>query len=97
MLSRRSLLRLGSLGVGLGWSSTAQAQRGGAAPPSGPLPPSITALQSMKGRARPFTDQERAGGTRESEAGDGRGKDRRDPDERRHLANVLREHVVRRR
>src|SRR6185503_18365193 len=59
MLSRRSLLRLGSLGVGLGWSSSAQAQRGGAAMPSGPVPPSIAALQSMKNRARPFTKQER--------------------------------------
>src|SRR6185436_2272032 len=60
MLSRRALLRLGSLGVGLGWSSSAQArQRGGAAAPSGPLPPSIAALQSMKNRARPFTNQER--------------------------------------
>lgn len=60
MLSRRSLLRLGSfLGIGLGWSTSAQAQRGGAAAPSGPLPPSIAALQSMRNRARPFTNQER--------------------------------------
>ena len=59
MLSRRSLLRLGSLGAGLGWSPSAQAQRGGAAAPPGPLPPSIAALQSMKNRARPFTNQER--------------------------------------
>jgi Xaa-Pro dipeptidase len=51
---------LGSLGVGLGWSSSAQAQRGGAAAaPSGPVPPAIAALQSMKNRARPFTNQER--------------------------------------
>ena len=59
MLSRRSLLRLGSLGVGLGWSSSALAQRGGAATPPASLPPAIAALQSMKGRARPFTNQER--------------------------------------
>ena len=59
MLSRRSLLRLGSLGAGLGWSTSLQAQRGGAAAPSGPLPPPIAALQSMKDRARPFTKQER--------------------------------------
>src|SRR4051812_26016931 len=59
MLSRRSLLRLGSLGAGLGWSTSLQAQRGGAAAPSGPLPPSIAALQSMTDRARPFTTQER--------------------------------------
>ncbi|MEO8678863.1 MAG: M24 family metallopeptidase [Vicinamibacterales bacterium] len=61
MLSRRSLLRLGTtLGVGLGWAPSLQAQRGGAqAAPTGPLPPSIAALQSMKNRARPFTNQER--------------------------------------
>jgi Xaa-Pro aminopeptidase len=59
MLSRRSLLRLGSLGAGLGWSTSLRAQRGGAAAPAGPLPPSIAALQSMKDRARPFTKQER--------------------------------------
>src|SRR4030095_2855065 len=59
MLSRRSLLRLGSLGAGLAWSPTLLAQRGGAPALSGPLPPSIAALQSMKQRARPFTNQER--------------------------------------
>src|SRR6478735_2134365 len=59
MLSRRSLLRLGALGTGLAWSPSLQAQRGGAAAPSGPVPPSIAALQSMKSRARPFTNQER--------------------------------------
>ena len=59
MLSRRSLLRLGSLGAGLAWSPSLQAQRGGAAALSGPVPPSIAALQSMKDRARPFTNQER--------------------------------------
>ena len=59
MLSRRSLLRLGSLGAGLGWSTTLHAQRGGASLPSGPLPPSIAALQSMRDRAKPFTNQER--------------------------------------
>jgi Xaa-Pro dipeptidase len=58
MLSRRSLLRLGSLGVGLGWSTPALAQRSAAAAP-GPLPPPIAALQSMRDRARPFTTQER--------------------------------------
>ena len=58
MLSRRSLLRLGSLGAGLAWAPSLQAQRGGPAP-SGPMPPAIAALQSMKNRARPFTHQER--------------------------------------
>jgi Xaa-Pro dipeptidase len=59
MLSRRSLLRLGSLGAGLAWPSSLFAQRGGAAAPTGPVPPAIAALQSMKNRARPFTTQER--------------------------------------
>jgi Xaa-Pro dipeptidase len=59
MLSRRSLLRLGSLAAGLTWSPSVQAQRGGAAAPSGSLPPAIAALQSMANRARPFTNQER--------------------------------------
>lgn len=60
MLSRRSLLRLGSLGAGVAaWSPSLFAQRGGAAAPTGPVPPSIAALQSMKNRARPFTKQER--------------------------------------
>lgn len=58
MLSRRSLLRFGTLGAGLAWSPSLQAQRGGAAP-SGPVPPAIAALQSMRDRARPFTKQER--------------------------------------
>ncbi|MEZ5294086.1 MAG: Xaa-Pro peptidase family protein [Vicinamibacterales bacterium] len=58
MLSRRAMLRLGPLGVGLGWSAPARAQRR-AATPSGPLPPSIAALPSMKERARPFTNAER--------------------------------------
>ena len=59
MLSRRSLLKLGSLGIGLASSPSLQAQRGGPAAPSGALPPSIAALQSMANRARPFTNQER--------------------------------------
>lgn len=59
MLSRRSLLRLGTLGAGLAWSPSLQAQRGGGAVPSGPVPPAIAALQSMRDRARPFTKQER--------------------------------------
>lgn len=59
MFSRRALLRFGTLGAGLAWAPSLQAQRGGAALPSGPLPPSIAALQSMKDRARPFTTQER--------------------------------------
>lgn len=58
MLSRRSLLRLGSLGAGLGWTAPAFAQRGGAAP-TGPVPAPIAALQSMKHLAKPFTHQER--------------------------------------
>ena len=59
MLSRRALLRLGSFGAGLAWSPSLQAQRGGAPALSGSVPPSIAALQSMKDRARPFTNQER--------------------------------------
>ncbi|HQZ39122.1 MAG TPA: Xaa-Pro peptidase family protein [Vicinamibacterales bacterium] len=59
MLSRRSFLRLSSLGAGVAWSPRLQAQRAGGAPPPGPLPPSIAALPSMKDRARPFTHQER--------------------------------------
>ncbi|HEX8028380.1 MAG TPA: Xaa-Pro peptidase family protein [Vicinamibacterales bacterium] len=59
MLSRRSLLRFGTLGFGLAWSPTLQAQRGGAPALAGPVPPSIAALQSMKSLARPFTNQER--------------------------------------
>ncbi len=60
MLSRRSFLRVSTLGAGVAWSPSLQAQqRGGGAAPQGPLPPSIAALQSMKGRARPFTNQER--------------------------------------
>jgi Xaa-Pro dipeptidase len=60
MLSRRSLLRLGSLGVGLGWHHP-HWRFNAAAPPrfNRTVPPSIAALQSMKNRARPFTNQER--------------------------------------
>jgi len=54
MLSRRSFLRLSSLGAGVAWSPRLQAQRASGAPPVSPLPPSIAALQSMKERARPF-------------------------------------------
>src|SRR5262249_997552 len=59
MLSRRSLLRLGPLGVGRRSPPACPAQRGGAPAPTGPLPPSIAALTSMRDRARPFTKQER--------------------------------------
>jgi len=58
MPSRRSVLRLGSLAIGLGWPARSQAQRSPGGSP-GSLPPAIAALQSMKDRARPFTSQER--------------------------------------
>ena len=61
MLSRRSFLWMSSLGSGIAWSSRLRAQRAGAATPQGQVPPSIAALQSMKDRARPFTNQERLG------------------------------------
>ncbi|MGE3275865.1 MAG: M24 family metallopeptidase [Vicinamibacterales bacterium] len=60
MLSRRSFLRLSPLGAAVAWSPRLHAeQRGGGAAVQGPLPPSIAALESMKDRARPFTNQER--------------------------------------
>ena len=59
MLSRRSFLWMSSLGAGVAWSPRLRAQRASAAAPQGPMPPSIAALQSLKDRARPFTNQER--------------------------------------
>jgi Xaa-Pro dipeptidase len=59
MVSRRSFLAL--TGAVAGFSVTrlsAQRGRGGAAP-SGPLPPSIGALTSMRDRAKPITADER--------------------------------------
>src|SRR6187399_899512 len=94
MLSRRSLLRLGSLGAGLAWSPSLLAQRrcpvGTAA--------AVDHRAPVDERSRPALHETgTAGPHRESQTADGRGKDRRDPDEWRLLAAVLREHVVRRR
>jgi Xaa-Pro aminopeptidase len=59
MVSRRSFLALTGAAAGLSITRlSAQRARGGAAP-SGPLPASITALTSMRDRARPITVDER--------------------------------------
>jgi Xaa-Pro dipeptidase len=59
MLNRRSFLWLTGAAAALP-SVRLSAQRG-AAPPSGPLPPSIAALTSMRDRAKPVTADERRG------------------------------------
>jgi Xaa-Pro dipeptidase len=61
MLSRRFfLLTSGTAAVGLNPFANAQHSRGSAeAPMTGPLPPSIAALQSMAGLVRPITIAER--------------------------------------
>ena len=62
MLSRRNFLLAsgGAAAVMAPWAR-AQRVRGNAdAPPAGPLPPSIAALQPMTGLVRPFTNAERA-------------------------------------
>src|SRR5437870_219109 len=59
MLSRRSFLSLTGAAAGLSVTRLS-AQRGrGGADPSGPLPPSIAALTSMRDRAKPITSDER--------------------------------------
>jgi Xaa-Pro dipeptidase len=60
MLNRRSFLWLTGAAAALP-SVRLSAQRGGAAPPPGPLPPSIAALTSMRDRAKPITADERRG------------------------------------
>jgi Xaa-Pro dipeptidase len=60
MLNRRSFLSV--LGVAAAAPvARMSAQRGGAAPASGPLPASIAALTSMRDQARPITADERRG------------------------------------
>jgi Xaa-Pro dipeptidase len=58
MFSRRSFLSLTGAAAGLSVTRVA-AQRGRAAEPTGPLPPSIAALTSMRGAAKPITVDER--------------------------------------
>src|SRR6185503_17893889 len=58
MLSRRSFLSI--TGAAAAFSATGlSAQRGRNAQAAGPLPPSIAALASMRGRATPITADER--------------------------------------
>jgi len=57
MFSRRTFIRAAA---GTTFASALEAQRGQpAAPLTGPVPPSIAALQPMTGLAKPFTGQER--------------------------------------
>src|SRR5215218_536762 len=56
MFSRRSFLWLAAAGLPV---TRVSAQRGRSAPASGPLPPAIAALTSMRDRAKPITNDER--------------------------------------
>jgi Xaa-Pro dipeptidase len=58
MTSRRTFLKLSSLGAVAAGSATLSAQPA-SAPPGGPLPPSIASLTSMKAQATPITVAER--------------------------------------
>jgi Xaa-Pro aminopeptidase len=58
MVSRRSFLSLTGAAAGLSMTRVS-AQRGRAAAPAGPLPPSIAALTSMRAAAKPITVEER--------------------------------------
>jgi Xaa-Pro dipeptidase len=58
MLSRRSFLSITGAAAGLSVTRVS-AQRGRAAAPAGPLPPSIAALTSMRDRAVPISNDER--------------------------------------
>src|SRR6185295_18303810 len=58
MFSRRSFLSMTAAATGLSITRVS-AQRGAAAAPTGPLPPSIAALTSMRDRAKPITVEER--------------------------------------
>src|SRR5262245_31242760 len=60
MFSRRSFLWLTSAAAGLSVSPVS-AQRRGGGETTGPLPPSIAALTSMRDRAKPITADERRG------------------------------------
>jgi Xaa-Pro dipeptidase len=59
-MNRRAFLWLTSAAAALPVVKLS-AQRGGAAAPTGPLPPSIAALQSMRSQAKPITATERRG------------------------------------
>ncbi len=60
MLSRRSFFWLTGAAAGLSVTRVAaQRGRGADSAPAGPLPPSIAALTSMRGRAKPITADER--------------------------------------
>ena len=64
MISRRSFLTIAGAAAGASVAPvSAQRGRGGAAPAglSGPLPPSIEALSSMRAKAKPITAVERRG------------------------------------
>jgi Xaa-Pro dipeptidase len=51
---------MSSLGAGVTWPPRLRAQRAATGiAPTGPLPPSIAALRSLKEQARPFTNEER--------------------------------------
>lgn len=56
MFSRRTFLGVAAAGLSV---TRVSAQRGGGAAMSGPLPPSIAALTSMRDRAKPITADER--------------------------------------
>src|SRR6185295_1599829 len=58
MFSRRSFLSMTAAATGLSITRVS-AQRGRGAAPAGPLPPSISALTSMRDRAKPITVEER--------------------------------------
>src|SRR5262245_917682 len=60
LMNRRTFLAVTSAAAALP-AVRLSAQRGGAPSPSGPLPPSIAALQSMRSQARPITPEERRG------------------------------------
>jgi Xaa-Pro dipeptidase len=61
MLNRRSFLRLASAAAALPVVRVSAQRGGGSQLPPGPLPPSITALQSMRSHATPITVTERRG------------------------------------
>jgi Xaa-Pro dipeptidase len=61
MLNRRSFLWLTSAAAALPVVRLSAQRGAGAQTPSGPLPPSIAALQSMRGQAKPITADERRG------------------------------------
>ena len=59
MLTRRHFMRLAGATAGLSVAPVSAQRRGGDAAATGPLPPSITALTSMRSLAKPITADER--------------------------------------